>query len=283
MLAKRIPTILSSITFGEAIEATKIHSVAGLLSSRSALLETRPFRDPHHTISDIAMIGGGSHPKPGEVSLAHQGVLFLDELAEFRRNVLEVLRQPLEEGRITISRAATTLTFPARFMLVAAMNPCPCGYYTDPKKECHCTSVKIKNYMSKMSGPLFDRIDIQLEVPCLKVGEITGRAAGEPSAAIRGRVEAARQRQRERYKEDKIACNSELEAKQVERYCEVSAEGEHLLKMAIQELGFSARAYHKALKVARTIADLEGEETIAASHVSEAIHYRTLDKNIWLK
>ncbi len=283
MLAKRIPTILSSITFDEAIETTKIHSVAGLLSHKSAFLETRPFRDPHHTISNVAMIGGGSHPKPGEVSLAHNGVLFLDEFAEFKRHVLEVLRQPIEEGKVTISRAASTITLPARFMLVAAMNPCPCGYFTDPKKECHCTTVQIKNYMSKISGPLLDRIDIQLEVPCLKVDEIIQRREAEPSSAIRARVEKARNGQRKRYGKEKIACNSQLEVKEVEKYCEVSEEGKNLLRMAIEELGFSARAYHKTLKVARTIADLEENELISATHVSEAIHYRTLDRNIWFR
>ncbi len=283
MLAKRIPTILSSIAFEEAVETTKIHSVAGLLSSRQSLLSTRPFRDPHHTISDVAMIGGGTHPRPGEVSLAHHGVLFLDELAEFKRNVLEVLRQPLEEGKITICRAASSLTLPARFMLVAAMNPCPCGYFTDPKKECHCTTIQIKNYMSKISGPLLDRIDIQLEVPCLKVGEITGKSSGEPSEAIRDRVEKARTKQRKRYEAEKIACNSELDVRQLEKYCQTTSEGESLLKMAIQELGFSARAYHKSLKVARTIADLEESPCVEASHISEAIHYRALDRNIWFR
>ncbi len=283
MLAKRISTILSTITFEEAIETTKIHSVAGLLSKKSALLEARPFRDPHHTISDVAMIGGGKHPKPGEVSLAHHGVLFLDELAEFNRNVLEVLRQPLEEGKVTISRAASSLTLPARFMLVAAMNPCPCGYFTDPKKECHCSSVQIKNYMSKISGPLLDRIDIQLEVPCLKVAEITEKGSGEPSHGIRSRVEAARKLQRERYQADNISCNSELEARQVEKHCPIKDEAKNLLKMAIQELGFSARAYHKSLKVARTIADLEGSDAIEACHVAEAIHYRALDRNVWFR
>ena len=283
MLAKRIPGILSSIAFNEAVETTKIHSVAGLVSQKSALLSTRSFRDPHHTISAVAMVGGGPSPKPGEVSLAHHGVLFLDELAEFRRNVLEVLRQPLEEGKITISRASFTYTFPARFMLVAAMNPCPCGYFTDPKKECNCTCVQIKNYMSKISGPLLDRIDIQLEVPCLKVGEITQKSKGESSSLIRERVEKARSLQRERYSSEKISSNAELEPKQLEKYCAVSEEGEGLLKMAIQELGFSARAYHKSIKVARTIADLEGSETIEAAHVSEAIHYRTLDRSIWFR
>ena len=283
MLAKRMPTILSSITFDEAIQTTKIHSVAGLLPERSSLLEERPFRDPHHTISNAALIGGGSTPKPGEVSLAHNGVLFLDELAEFRRDVLEVLRQPLEEGKVTISRAASSLTLPARFMLVAAMNPCPCGYFTDPKKECHCSPIQIKNYMSKISGPLLDRIDIQLEVPCLKVHEITGKGEGEKSSVIKARVETALELQRKRYEEHKILSNAELEPKQLEKFCEVTKEAESLLKMAIQELGFSARAYHKALKVSRTIADLSGSEIITEAHVSEAIHYRTLDRNIWFR
>ena len=283
MLAKRIPTILSSITFDEAVETTKIHSVVGLLSSKQSLLNERPFRDPHHTISDVAMVGGGTHPRPGEVSLAHNGVLFLDELAEFKRNVLEVLRQPLEEGKVTISRAASTLTLPARFMLIAAMNPCPCGYFTDPKRECHCTTIQIKNYMSKISGPLLDRIDIQLEVPCLKVGEIVAKRSGESSDLIRQRVENAREKQRKRYEAEKIACNAELDTKQVEKHCQISSEGESLLKMAIQELGFSARAFHKSLKVARTIADLDGKECVEAAHISEAIHYRTLDRNIWFR
>ncbi len=283
MLAKRIPTILSPITFEEAIETTKIHSVAGLLSGKSSLLETRPFRDPHHTISDAALVGGGTHPKPGEISLAHNGVLFLDELAEFRRNVLEVLRQPLEEGRITITRSNSSLTLPARFMLVAAMNPCPCGYFTDPKRECNCTSVQIKNYMSKISGPLLDRIDIQLEVPRLKVSEITDKQSAESSSQICARVEKAREHQRRRYAGERIASNSELEPSQIPRHCQVSEEGESLLKMAIQELGFSARAYHKVLKVSRTIADLDGGEQIQPSHVSEAIHYRALDRNIWFR
>ncbi len=283
MLAKRVPSILSGISFEEAIEATKIHSVAGLLSSRSGLLRSRPFRDPHHTISNVAMVGGGTHPKPGEVSLAHNGVLFLDELAEFNRNVLEVLRQPLEEGKVTISRALSSLTLPARFMLVAAMNPCPCGYFTDAKKECHCSSVQIRNYMSKISGPLLDRIDIQLEVPCLKVDEITGTVSEEPSAAVRERVEKAVLFQRDRYKGRKTSSNAFLSPKEVEKYCALEKEGKGLIKMAIQELGFSARAYHKILKVARTIADLAANDKIGAEHVSEAIHYRTLDKSVWMR
>ncbi|MBI4432902.1 MAG: YifB family Mg chelatase-like AAA ATPase [Candidatus Omnitrophica bacterium] len=283
MLAKRMPTILSEFIFEEALETTKIHSVAGVLLRRSALLEKRPFRDPHHTVSDAAMIGGGSHPRPGEVSLAHNGVLFLDELPEFRRNVLEVLRQPLEEGKVTISRVSSSLTFPSRFMLVAAMNPCPCGYFTDPKRECHCSTMQIRNYMSKISGPLLDRIDIQLEVPCLKVNEITDGTCGENSQTIRARVEAARHRQYERYQRDGLLANANLEAKEVEKHCQVTEEAKRFLKLAIQELGFSARAYHKCLKVARTIADLEGEKDIQAMHVTEAIHYRALDRNMWFR
>ncbi len=279
MLAKRIPTILSSITFEEAVETTKIHSVAGLIGKSRSLVEQRPFRDPHHTISDTAMVGGGTYPKPGEISLSHNGVLFLDELAEFKRNVLEVLRQPMEEGTVTISRAAMTLTLPARFMLVAAMNPCPCGNYGDPKRECHCNAVQVKKYLSKISGPMLDRIDIQLEVPCLKSGEITDKASGESSESIRLRVEEAQDRQRKRYEKEGISSNSELEARQVEKFCAASPQAEALLKMAIESLGFSARSYHKALKVARTVADLERSETIEDRHVSEAIHYRSLDRN----
>ncbi len=279
MLAKRLPSILSVMTPEESIETTKIHSVAGLLTKRGALLTQRPFRDPHHTISSVAMVGGGSYPKPGEVSLSHQGVLFLDELAEFRRNVLEVLRQPLEEGQVTISRAACTMTLPARFMLVAAMNPCPCGYYTDPKKECSCSSIQIKNYLSKISGPLLDRLDIQLDVPRLKAPEILEKnRASESSETIRERVENARQVQRKRFQGTGIACNAQLGVRELDLHCQVPKEAESLLKMAIQELGFSARAYHKCLKVARTIADLEGKDALETAHVAESIHYRTLDR-----
>jgi len=279
MLAKRLPSILSVMTSEESIETTKIHSVAGLLTKRGALLTERPFRDPHHTISSVAMVGGGSYPKPGEVSLSHHGVLFLDELAEFRRNVLEVLRQPLEEGHVTISRAACTMTLPARFMLVGAMNPCPCGYYTDPKKECSCSSIQIKNYLSKISGPLLDRLDIQLNVPRLKAPEILEKnRASESSETIRLRVEKARQVQRARYRGKGIACNAQLGVRELDLYCQVPKEAESLLKMAIQELGFSARAYHKCLKVARTIADLEAKDDLETAHVAESIHYRTLDR-----
>ncbi len=278
MLAKRIPSILSGMSFDESMETTKIHSVAGLLPKQASLLVERPFRDPHHTISHVAMVGGGTYPKPGEVSLAHQGVLFLDEVAEFRRDVLEVLRQPLEDGRVTISRASSAMTLPARFMLVGAMNPCPCGYFTDPKKECTCSPIQIRHYISKISGPLLDRIDIQLEVPRLKAPDIMDKQSSEPSSEMKKRVEAARLVQRKRYQGKRWVCNAELTARELGVVCRVSKDGEELLKMAIQELGFSARAYHKCLKVSRTIADIEGSESIEVRHVSEAIHYRTLDK-----
>lgn len=277
MLAKRMPTILSKMTTVEALETTKIHSVAGLLRGRTRILETRPFRDPHHTISNVAMVGGGTHPKPGEVSLSHHGVLFLDELAEFRRDVLEVLRQPIEEGHVSIGRAATTLTFPSRFMLVAAMNPCPCGYYTDPKKECQCSSLQIRSYLSKVSGPLLDRIDIQLEVPRLKPGDLFSPPAGETSETIRERVDRARERQYARYGAGQV--NASLGTAQIETACRLDDEGLALIRQAVDRMGFSARAYHKSLKVARTIADLEGEEAILPRHVAEAVHYRVLDKN----
>jgi magnesium chelatase family protein len=228
----------------------------------------------------IALIGGGKHPKPGEVSMAHNGVLFLDELPEFPRHVLEVLRQPMEEGRVRVSRASFSLSLPARFMLVAAMNPCPCGYFTDPKKECSCTPPQIKKYMSRISAPLLDRIDIQLEVPCLKAEDIFAKASSESSGIIKRRVEMAMDIQRSRYEEEGILSNAQLESKQVEQFCPVGQEAENLLKRAIQELGFSARAYHKTLKVARTIADLEGARDIEAAHVSEAIQYRSLDRGL---
>lgn len=281
MLAKRLPTILSEMTLEESLETSKIHSVAGLLSSNKGLIGTRPFRAPHHTISDAALVGGGTNPVPGEISLAHNGVLFLDELPEFKRNVLEVMRQPLEEGSITISRVANRLTYPSKFTLVAAMNPCPCGYFTDPKRECHCTPFQIQSYLSKISGPLLDRIDIHLEVPRLKFEHLTDKRRGEPSENIRSRVERARLIQAGRYKSDGILFNAHLESKDLEKYCVLDKEGQELLKLAILELGISARAYDKILKVARTIADLDGKETIEAHHISEAISYRSLDRNLW--
>lgn len=279
MLARRLPTILPRLTLEEALEATKVHSVAGTLPAGEALLTVRPFRAPHHTISDAGMIGGGSWPRPGEVSLSHGGVLFLDELPEFRRNVLEVLRQPLEDGVVTLSRAAMTLTFPARFMLAAAMNPCPCGYLGDPLHACRCDPVAVERYRSRISGPLLDRIDIHLSVPAVPYGELAFGGAAEPSAAIRARVEAARARQRERFRDEPgLHANAHMAAREVRRYCRIAPEVERLLRAAVERLGLSARAYHRVLKVARTIADLAGAEPLAAVHVSEAIQYRTLDR-----
>jgi magnesium chelatase family protein len=265
----------------EAIETTRIHSVAGVLEG-GGLVGTRPFRSPHHTISDAGLIGGGANPRPGEVSLGHNGVLFLDELPEFQRNVLEVMRQPLEDGSVTIARAAVSLTFPSRFMLAAAMNPCPCGYFGDPTRECHCTPPMIQRYVSKISGPLLDRVDIQIEVPAVKYKELRAPASSEDSASIRGRVIAARTRQAERYKaEKKTYCNAQMMPKMIRKVCAISAEGEKLLENAIVKLGLSARAHDRILKVARTIADLDGAESIASKHLSEAIQYRALDRNYW--
>ncbi|HPG37884.1 MAG TPA: YifB family Mg chelatase-like AAA ATPase [bacterium] len=279
MLSKRIPTILPDMTLEEALETTKIHSVAGLLPANQALVATRPFRSPHHTISDAGLIGGGNIPKPGEVSLAHHGVLFLDELPEFKKNVLEVMRQPLEDGHVTISRAALSLTYPAEFMLAAAMNPCPCGYYTDPNKECTCSVPLIQRYLSRISGPLLDRIDIHIEVPAVKYKELSSQETGEPSARIRARVEQARHIQLERFKDSPhLFCNARMNSKEIRRYCTINEQGHELLKMAITKLGLSARAYDRILKVARTIADLEGGGTILPEYVSEAIQYRSLDR-----
>lgn len=279
MLAKRFPTILPDLTLEEALETTKIHSVAGLLPSHTPMIATRPFRSPHHTISDAGLIGGGQVPRPGEVSLAHHGVLFLDELPEFKKNVLEVMRQPLEDGVVTISRAALSLTYPAQFMLAAAMNPCPCGYATDPTHECSCTPPQIQKYLSRISGPLLDRIDIHIEVPTVKYSELTGSAVGESSESIRQRVERSREIQLQRFKgAKKIFCNARMESKDIRQYCRVDPQGEELLKMAITKLGLSARAYDRILKVARTIADLENSAEIKPQYVSEAIQYRSLDR-----
>ena len=278
MLAKRIPTILPDMNFEESLETTKIHSVMGLIPADSALIVTRPFRSPHHTISDAGLIGGGQIPKPGEVSLSHNGVLFLDELPEFKKNVLEVMRQPLEEERVTISRAATSLTYPARFMLVAAMNPCPCGYYSDPNNECTCTVPQIQRYRSKISGPLMDRIDIHIEVPAVKYRDLASRDAGEPSSEIKRRVDRARKIQLERFKGMKIYSNAQMTNRHIKKYCQIDEASQRLLEMAIDRFGLSARAYTRILKVARTIADLEGQEHIQAVHLSESIQYRTLDR-----
>ena len=278
MLARRLPTILPDMSFEEAIETTKIHSVAGLLSKESSLVATRPFRAPHHTISDAGLIGGGVIPKPGEVSLAHNGVLFLDELPEFKRSVLEVLRQPLEDELVTISRAQTSITYPANFMLVSAMNPCPCGYYTDPRHQCTCTPSQIHKYRSRISGPLLDRIDIHVEVPAVSYSELASRSGGERSEKIRDRVNRARKVQMERFRDFKIYCNAQMTTRHIKKYCQLDAEGNKLIEMAIDKLGLSARAYSRILKLSRTIADLDGAENIRPSHVAEAIQYRSLDR-----
>jgi magnesium chelatase family protein len=279
MLAKRLPTILPDLTLTEALETTKIHSVMGTLNGQ-AIIATRPFRSPHHTISDAGLVGGGTVPKPGEVSLAHNGVLFLDELPEFRRNVLEVMRQPLEDGNITVARAMGSINYPAGFMLVAAMNPCVCGFLTDPQKECICTPIQIQRYRSRVSGPLLDRIDIQIEVPGLRYQELASKDAGENSSAIRQRVNQARKIQLQRFDKSKIHANAQMGAREIRRHCIVKEDADKLLETAINKLGLSARAYSRVLKVGRTIADLAGVENIEASHIAEAIQYRSLDRRM---
>ncbi len=281
MLAKRLPGILEDMNLEEALESTRIHSAIGFAAQISGIISQRPFYAPHHTISDIAMVGGTQIPQPGEISLAHNGVLFLDELPEFKRNVLEALRQPLEEGKIKISRARKSLNFPAKFMLIAAMNPCPCGFYTDPQKQCRCNATKIERYLSKISGPLLDRIDIHTEVPAIKYKELISREIPEPSAMVRERVKKARFLQARRFAKEGITSNSRMTAKHLKKYCPLNPEGENLLKAAIEELGFSARAYDKILKISRTIADLENSQEILPEHISEAIQYRSLDRKLW--
>jgi magnesium chelatase family protein len=277
MLAKRLPSILPALSLAEALETTKIHSVTGALGGH-ALVSTRPFRAPHHTISDAGLVGGGTIPRPGEASLAHHGVLFLDEAPEFRRNVLEVLRQPIEDGCITVARVAGSVDFPAKFMLVVAMNPCPCGFFSDPHKECNCTPVQIIRYRSKVSGPLLDRVDIHVEVPAVPYRELVAHDSGEASRAIRERVVAARSKQTRRFAKRGIYANARMSAKDIKRYCSVDPEGARLLETAINKLGLSARAYTRILKVSRTIADLEGSEAIRSPHIAEAIQYRSLDR-----
>ncbi len=282
MLAKRLPTILPPMTFNEALETTKIHSIAGIIPKDRALITERPFRSPHHTVSDAALVGGGSFPRPGEVSYAHHGVLFLDELPEFKKNVLEVLRQPLEDSLVTVSRSKLSLEFPANFMLAAAMNPCPCGFYTDPSKDCTCAPPQIQRYMSKISGPLLDRIDIQIEVPAVKYKELSSSVKTENSQMIRERVIEARKTQYNRFsKSDYIYNNGDMGSKEVREYCKLDSAGSELLKMAMTKLGLSARAYDRILKVSRTIADLEHSENILSQHISEAIQYRSLDRELW--
>lgn len=281
MLARRLPTILPPLSLDEALETTKLYSVCGLLSSNEALVTRRAFRAPHHTISNAGLAGGGSYPRPGEVSLSHHGVLFLDELPEFRRDCLEVLRQPLEDGVCHIARAQASLCYPARFMLVAAMNPCPCGFFNDTLKACTCTPHKIQRYLQQISGPLLDRIDIHVEVPRLKQDELMGHNGGEPSAAIRDRVKNARLQQQARFSGSGIHCNAHMHPKQIKQYCQVSDDVKALLRSAIQQLNLSARAYDRILKLSRTIADLDNSAEIQIPHVAEAIQYRSLDRKFW--
>ncbi|MDF1673801.1 MAG: YifB family Mg chelatase-like AAA ATPase [Vicingaceae bacterium] len=282
MLAKRLPTILPPLSLLEALETTKIHSVGGKLAKETSLINVRPFRSPHHTISDVALVGGGGFPQPGEISLAHNGVLFLDELPEFKRTVLEVLRQPLEDRKVSISRAKFTVDYPASFMLVASMNPCPCGYYNHPEKNCVCSPGVVQKYLSKISGPLLDRIDLHVEVTPVSFNELSEKAAGESSEKIRERVIVARKTQEERFKDKEgVHANSQISSKTLKQICEIDEAGKELLKKAMDKLGLSARAYDRILKVARTIADLEGEQNISTNHLAEAIQYRSLDRDGW--
>jgi magnesium chelatase family protein len=278
MLAKRLPTILPPLTLEEALETTKIHSVAGLLAGGQALVTQRPFRAPHHTASDAGLLGGGINPSPGEISIAHNGVLFLDELPEFKRSVLETMRQPLEDGIVTISRAAGTMTFPSRFMLVAAMNPTPDGKMP---AESRSSPREIQNYLGRISGPLLDRVDLHIEVPPVKFREMSSEAAGESSAAIRERVIAARKHQHDRFAKTRIPCNARMGSRELKAHCALDDTNKELLRQAMDELQLSARAYDRILKVARTIADLDDANTIGTAHLSEAIQYRSLDRQIW--
>lgn len=282
MLAKRLPSILPPLTLEESLETTKIHSVAGKMSGKSPIICVRPFRSPHHTISDVALVGGGAYPQPGEISLAHNGVLFLDELPEFNKNVLNVLRQPMEERVITISRTKQTADYPASFMLVAAMNPCPCGYYNHPTIPCTCAPGAVNRYMGKVSGPLLDRIDIQIEVTPVPFKELSDKRIGEKSATIRERVIRARKIQQERFKDyENIHCNAQMTPKLMKQFCKIDENGMNLLKNAMAKFGLSARAYDRIIKVSRTIADLAGEEDILPMHLAEAINYRSLDRDTW--
>ena len=279
MLAKRLPTILPDMDLNESLETTKIYSVMGLLKADQNIIRSRPFRSPHHTTSDVAIVGGGSIPKPGEATLSHNGILFLDELPEFNRNVLESLRQPLEDHCVMISRAARSTRFPTKFMLVCAMNPCPCGFFTDPKKECQCTPQQIQRYMSKISGPLLDRIDLHLDVPSLPSRDLLTNTSAESSKDIKERILKTKSCQKERFAGTGIAANSYMNHRQIKKFCALDEQGKKLLKMAIDELGLSARSYDKILKVARTISDLAGSDEIKTEHLAEAIQYQSLDRD----
>src|SRR6202008_2500281 len=283
MLAKRIPTIIPPLSLEEAIETTKIHSIAGLLDAKQSFVSTRPFRPPHHTISDIGLLGGGTFPTPGEVSLAHNGVLFLDELPEFKRSALEVMRQPIEDGRVTISRAAGSITFPCEFMLVAAMNPCPCGYFGDLKRECRCGPTQVQRYRQRISGPLLDRIDLHIEVPAVEYRDVSSTRTEESSAAIRERVQRAREKQRTRFHSDaKVNCNARMGPRQIKAHCKLSDDSQELIRVAMTELNLSARAYDRILKAFRTAADLPQSASITPEHNSEAIQCRTFDRTLWV-
>jgi magnesium chelatase family protein len=281
MIAKRLPTILPSMTFEEALEVTKIHSIAGILPPKTSLVTNRPYRSPHHTISDISLIGGGKYPKPGEISLSHYGVLFLDEVPEFSKDALEVLRQPLEDGIVTISRVSASLTYPAKTTLICAANPCKCGNYLDLSKQCSCTPKQIQQYLGKLSGPLLDRIDIHIEVASVKYKELESTQVEEKSSIIRERVNRAREIQLQRYKGYKIFSNSQLQPSMINKFCKLDDKGREILRNAFDKLGLSARAHNRILKVSRTIADMEGSESIQSYHLAEAIQYRSLDRKFW--
>ncbi|MBP3348651.1 MAG: YifB family Mg chelatase-like AAA ATPase [Clostridia bacterium] len=281
MLAKRLPSILPPLTYEEAIEITKIYSISGNIDPNDGIVKKRPFRSPHHTVSDVALVGGGRIPKPGEISLAHNGILFLDELPEFKKDVLEVLRQPIEDGTILISRANGTISMPCRFMLIASMNPCPCGYYGDPNHHCQCSQQQIMRYLGKISAPLLDRFDLHIEVPAVDFNKLASREKGESSRSIRERVLAARQIQVERYKEKSIFCNAQLISEDINTYCEITEKQKEILKKAFEMLKMSARAYSRILKVSRTLADIDQSRDIQDKHIMEAIQYRSLDRDYW--